>query len=64
MEAAIYGGMKLEVRQGTPQQMDIHLLEIMKEVHRKRTIIFCRGPAEVLKIEKMLSQVCLFHFLF
>lgn len=57
MEAAIYGGMKLDVRLGTPQEMDSRLLEIMQEKLMSRTIIFCRGSTEVLKIEKMLSEV-------
>lgn len=57
MEAAIYGGMKLYIHQGDSQEMDSHLLKIMKEKHLTRTIIFCRGSAEVSKVDKMLTEV-------
>ena len=40
MEAAFYGGMKLDVRRGTHEEMDLDLLEIAQ------SIIFCRGSAE------------------
>ncbi|XP_032782601.2 putative ATP-dependent RNA helicase TDRD12 isoform X1 [Daphnia magna] len=57
MEAAIYGGMKLDVRLGTSDEMDCHLLEIMQKKRLSRTIIFCRGSAEVFKVERMLSTI-------
>lgn len=57
MEAAIYGGMKLDVRLGTSDEMDSHLLEIVREKRLSRTIVFCRGSAEVFKVERMLSTV-------
>lgn len=57
MEAAIYGGMKLDVRRGTPEEMDRDLLEIVQSKRFSRTIIFCRGSAEVFKVEQMLSEV-------
>ncbi|XP_057379935.1 putative ATP-dependent RNA helicase TDRD12 isoform X2 [Daphnia carinata] len=57
MEAAIYGGMKLDVRLGTCDEMDCHLLEILQKKRLSRTIIFCRGSAEVFKVERMLSTI-------
>ncbi len=57
MEAAIYGGMKLDVRRGTSEEMDRDLLEIVQSKQFSRTIIFCRGSAEVFKVEEMLSVV-------
>ena len=57
MEAAIYDGMKLDVRRGTSEEMDVHLLEIVQSKRFSRTIIFCRGSAEVFKVEAMLSKV-------
>lgn len=59
MEAAIYGGMKIDVRFGTPQEMDSHLIQIMREKVMSRTIIFCRGSTEVFKVEKMLQEVAI-----
>ena len=59
MEAAIYGGMKLDVRRGTSEEMNHQLLEIVRSKILSRTIIFCRGSDEVYKVEEMLSMVLL-----
>lgn len=57
MEAAVYGKMKLDVRRGTAKEMDCFLLQIVRAKLLSRTIIFCRGPAEVLKVAEMLKTV-------
>lgn len=59
LEASVYGGMKLDVRRGTPEEMDCQLLEIVQKKKYSRTIIFCRGSSEVFKVETMLSKVSL-----
>lgn len=57
MEAAIYGKMKLNVQHGTPQEMNAYLVKTVREKQLGRTMIFCRSPAEVLKVKQMLGQV-------
>jgi len=57
LEAAIYGGMKLDVRHGTPSEMDNNLLKIIGEKRSTRTIVFCRSYDEIVKLQEMLSTV-------
>ena len=57
MEAAIYCKMKLIVQHGTPQEMDTYLVQIVQQKRQTKTIIFCRSPAEVMKVNNMINWV-------
>jgi hypothetical protein len=57
LEAAIYGGMELDVRHGTSSEMDSSLLKIIEEKRTTRTIVFCRSNDEIAKLQEMLSMV-------
>jgi hypothetical protein len=57
LEAAIYGGMELDVRHGTSSEMDSSLLKIIEEKRTTRTIVFCRSYDEICKLQEMLSVV-------
>ena len=57
LEAAIYGGMELDVRHGTSSEMDSSLLKIIDEKRTTRTIVFCRSNEEITKLQDMLLTV-------
>ena len=60
LEAAIYGGMKLDVQHGTSSEMDSSLLKLVQEKRTTRTIVFCRSSDEIAKLQDMLSTVLRF----
>lgn len=57
LEAAIYGGMELDVRRGISSEMDGVLLKIVEKKKETRTVVFCRSYDEIAKLQAMLSTV-------
>ena len=57
MEAAIFGGMKLDVARGTRNEMDERLVSLVLEKHTRRPVVFCRSEEEVMRLAEKLTAL-------